>query len=208
MFGFIRLIIGCLLWIFAFCIIRKTTLVHKRRYYIISAMITVVLVSVSAFVPLENAFLTFDSPESAYSYYNFGNTEVKLVVSGQDSDLVIGDKNNSDVYLIVPKTTDGWKVGIGIDTKRVSQKTVNGVVVYVYQYQDTNDYFVTVLDANGEILTITDSRKSSFLSLVHENDTLGKNFASFYANVPDLDRAYWLDINGKTVSIFEDAGAA
>ena len=201
MFWLLRLILGSFLLIFLVCAVSRTKLVHKKTWYIIIVTITVALVSVSAVVPLENVFYTFKTPHAAYNYYNFGKTDIKLVFSGKNSDLVVGDKNNSNVYLIIPKTASGWKIGIGVDTKKVLQKIIDNIVICVYQYKNTDDYFITVLDTKGETLEVKDSRDSNFLTTVRKNDAINKSFISYHTSVFGLDREYWLSINGNIVSL-------
>lgn len=150
---------------------------------------------------IRECFFSFDTPEAAYNYYTFGNTDVKLVVSGKCCDLVIGDKQNSDLYLIVPKTKDGWKVGIGADTTKIIQRIIGNIVVYVYQYKDTDDYFVTVFDTSGGTLEIEDSCNSNFLNLARKNNSTDKTFVSYHTSVVSLDNEYLLNINGTDISV-------
>ena len=72
-----------------------------------------ILVTVLAFLPIENSFVTFDSPKAAYEYFNSGKSNIELVVKGDNCDFIIDRKKDSDTYLIVPKTANGWKIGIG-----------------------------------------------------------------------------------------------
>lgn len=204
MFGFIRLVLGGLLWFFTTFRIKSSKLVFKRNYCIIKAVIIAVLITLAAFVPLENAFITFNSPEAAYRYYNIGTEEIELVVSGQHSDLVIGKKNHSDVYLIVPKTANGWKLGLGIDTKKLSQTVIDTAVVSLYQYKNSNDYFLVILDTSGETLSISDSNNSDFLSLTSENHALNTTFYSYYCSISNFNEGYWLRINGKILRVQSD----
>ena len=203
MFGLVRLLIGCILFICAVLVIKRFKAAHKNKKYVISAIVAVALTAILAFLPFENIFVTFDSPECVYRYVSFGNSDVKLVVDGQDSDLVIGDNNGADVYLIVPKTSDGWKIGIGANTKRVAQKIADGVVIYVYQYKDTRDYFVTVLDTAGGPIEIAYSCNSEFVSLERANDSLDKIFTTHYASIPNIDQQYWVKVNGEDISVFD-----
>lgn len=81
-------------------------------------IITVLLVTILTFFSFENLFITFNSLEEAFYYYNGDRTTVRLVVNGKGSNLVIGDNKDSNVYLIVPKTADVWKTGIGINYEK------------------------------------------------------------------------------------------
>ena len=180
---------------------KKLQVTHKYKLYISSVIITVLFVTILAFIPFENLFITFNSPAKVFDYYNRGKSDIKLVVKGKDSDLVIGDNNNTDVYLIVPKTASGWKIGIGMNTKRISQKIHNGTAIYVYQYKNRGDYFVTILDTDGGELQITDSCNSKFSSLEKTEPFLEKKFVTYYANIRDFTQQYWISINGEEITL-------
>ena len=149
--------------------IKKSKVGGKRRWYIASFFISAVLVVISAFLSFENCFITFDSPKAAYEYFNFGKSNIELVVEGENCDFVVECKNDLDKYLIIPKTADGWKIGIGINTEKVTRKISDGIAVYGYRYKNTNDYFITVLDTNGGKATVSDEYNSEFRSVERSN---------------------------------------
>ncbi len=194
MFVIIRSIIGCVFLICSILVI-KTTATRKRTLYIIFTVLSVVLTVILSFFPLENLFITFNSSEAAYKYYSFGESNIELVVEGDSCDFIVDSDNNSNTHLIVPKTTDGWKIGIGSNTKRVVNKFSNGIKVSVYQYKNTDDYFIVILDTNGNASNIADNRNSKFYSLEKQNQTLGKNFITYYAHIPNFNSQYSLVVN-------------
>ena len=149
MYNIIRLIIGCIFLVCSITTIKKSKLIRKHILYIVFTSLSVLLIVVLTFLPFENLFVTFDSPKAACEYFNLGKSNIELIVEGGDCDFIIDRNNDSDTYLIIPKTADGWKIGVGSNTKRIVQKFSNGIVVYVYQYKNTSDYFITILDTNG-----------------------------------------------------------
>ena len=201
MYNLIRLFIGCIVWCCLILVLKKSKANHKRKLYIFSVIIIVIFITILSFIPFENLFTTFNSPEEVFNYYNGSKSDIKHVVNGKDSDLVIADNNNTDVYLIVPKTASGWKIGIGINTKRILQKIHDGIIIYVYQYNNTDDYFVTILDSNGGDAQIADSCNSMFSSLERNNISLGKTFLTYYANIRDFTQQYWISINGEEIAL-------
>lgn len=196
MFGIIRLIIGCIFLVFSIIIIRKSKLIRKQILYIISTCVSAVLIALLMLFPFENFYMTFDSPKAAYEYVNFGKSNIELVVEGNNCAFVVDRKNNSDTYLIIPKTIDGWKIGLGLNIKKIVQKVSNGIIVYVYQYQDINDYFITVLDTNGGYSEITDNYNSEFYSLKRINNSLSKTFITYYTHLPHFNSQYYITVNG------------
>ena len=196
MFMLIRCIIGALLFLTGIFLIKRSKIHGRRLAYVISTSLSMIITVSLAFLPFENLFLTFDSPEKAYEYVNSSHGEISLVVSGDHSDFVLSEKDDAKTYLIVPKAANGWKVGRGIDTKKIAYKFVNGISVSVYQYKNTGDYFVYVLDTSGGASQITDSKQSDFYSLENNSNLLDKTFVSYYAHISNFDSQYWVIVNG------------
>lgn len=199
MFSVVRLIICFVFLVSSIALIKASKLIRKRVLYVVSTSISVVLFIVLVFLPLENMFITFDSPEEAYEYYILGESNIELVVEGRDCDLVIDRNNESDTYLIIPKTKYGWKIGIGSDTKRIAGSLSNGISVSVYQYKDTNDYFITIFDINGGEANVSDSCNTEFYSLEKSNSSLEKTFVTYYAHIYEFNSQYSLEVNGSKI---------
>jgi len=182
---------------------KKSKTMHKRKQYIFSVLIAVFLVTILSFIPFENLFITFNSPEDAFKYVS--SEKVKLVIQGKNSDFVIGEKDVAKfTYLIVPKNDNGWKVGRGLDTKLRMQKVHNGIVIYVYQYKNTGDYYVTISDTSGKKLQIKDSHDSQFLYLENMDNTIDKTYVTYYAAVFQIDSQYWININDEKIALFDE----
>ena len=200
MFSIVRIFIGAVLLAITLIILRKLKIVRKIAYttaIVTSIMITTVL----AFVPFENAFLSFSSPKSAYEYFNIGKSNIELVVDGSVCDFVIDRKKDTDSYLIVPKKSDSWKIGIGADIRKIVNKLENGITVNVYQYKNTNEYFITILDTNGGESKLSDSYETKFFSLKKENEILQKTFVTYYAYIPYYSSGYYVTVNGTEINL-------
>ena len=199
MFIIVRLII---VFVFLGCsalIIKKSNTEHKHKLRLAFAGVSVALVAVLPFLPFENLFMNFDSPEEAYEYYIFGKSNIELVVEGNDCDLVVDRKSDVDSYLIIPKNEDGWKIGIGSDTKNILQRFSNGVDVCIYQYKNTGDYFITILDTSGGELNVSDEFDTKFYSLTKSNDFTGQAFTTYYAHLDNFDPQYYVTVNGNKI---------
>ena len=195
MYNIIRFIIGCIFLVCSITAIKKSKVICKHILYVVFTSLSMILVVVLAFLPFENLFVTFDSPKAAYEYFNLGKSNIELIVEGDDCDFIIDRKNDFDTYLIIPKTTDGWKIGIGSNTKRIVQKLSNGIVLYIYQYKNTSDYFITILDTNGGKSTVSDEYNTKFYSLERNNDSLGKVFVTYYAHITNFNQQYSVIVN-------------
>lgn len=199
MYSTIRFIIGCIFLVCSIITIKKSKVIRKQILYIVFTSLSVLLIVVLTFLPFENLFITFDSPKAAYEYFNLGKSNIELIVKGDSCDFIIERKNDSDTYLIIPKTVDGWKIGIGSNTKRIAQKLSNGIVIYVYQYKSTSEYFITIFDTNGGELTISDEYNTEFISLERKNDSLGKTFVTYYAYITNLNQCYSVIVNDNKI---------
>lgn len=198
-FIIIRIAFWSIAFIISLILIRNSGVIHKRRWSIIAFVIAVIMTTIFALIPIENALITFSSPKSAYNYNNPG--DVKLIVNGKKTDFVVGAKNDADIYAIIPKANGGWKIGMGLDTKRIIQTISDGITIYVYQYKNTNDYYITVLDTKGGSLDITDNHNSEFKYLDKSSSTLDKVFYTYYAYINEFNDQYALTINGKLIKI-------
>ena len=199
LFVITRLAFFGIAFIVSFFFIRKSHLIYKRRWSMVAFVTAVILTTISALIPIENAFVTFSSPKSAYNYNH--SASVELIVTGKESSFVVGTKGDTDVYAIVPRSNNDWKMGIGLDTKRIVQTISDGITIYVYQYKKTNDYYITVLDTNGGPSNITDNRNSKFEHLDKANSALNKTFYTYFAFIDSFDKQYTLTVNGKSIRI-------
>lgn len=199
MYIVIRLMIGCVFLVCSTIAVKRSPIARKRMRYMAFTGLSVLLVVLLHFLPFENFFVTFDSPKAAYAYSHWGKSHIALIVEGTGCDLIVDRGKDSDTYLIVPKTAEGWKIGIGSDTKRVEQKISDGIVLYVYRYKNTNDYFITISDTNGGRAAVSDNYNTEILSLERYNEPLGKTFVTYYAHVAGFDPQYSVTVNGTPI---------
>jgi len=199
MYIIIRIVLGCVFFGCSFAVINKSQIIRKHILHVVFLAISIAVITLSAFVPFENLLITFDSPKDAYEYYNFGKSDIQLIVEGDNCDFVINRKNGVDTYLIIPKTAEGWKIGLGSNTKRIVQKLSNGITVYVYQYKNTSDYFITILNTNGGEAIVSDVYNTKFHSLEKKNEFIGKTFITYYAHVPVYNPQYSIVVNGNEI---------
>lgn len=196
-FVIIRLVFWGAAFIIGFLLMRKLQISHKRHWAIAAVVLMVFLATLFSLTPVENAFIKFSSPVAAYHYNHSG--EIRLIVAGEESDFIVGAKGDECTYAIVPKSNGHWKIGMGFDTKRIFQATSDGIVIYVYQYKNSSDHFITAMDTNGGELDITDSHNSEFKCMEESNDILGKEFYTYYAYVDGFDDDYCITIDGQTL---------
>lgn len=133
LFNIVRFSFCGIAFLFAVILIRKSHMRRKRTWTIIAFIAAVMVLTASALIPVENAFLSFASPEAAYRYNHSG--AVMLEINGEKTTFLVGKKGDTYEYAIIPKAKDGWKLGVGSDVDRVVQTVSNGITVQVYQYK-------------------------------------------------------------------------
>ena len=143
--------------------------------------------------------MTFSSPQSAYRYNHFGY--VNLVINGKQTDFVVASNGDTDLYSIVPKTKEGWKIGMGSDTRIISQTITDGIVIYVYQYKNSDDYYIIISNTNEGPLKISDSCDSKFISSNKTSSAVNKDYYTYYAYINNFNAMYEVIINDKVVEI-------
>lgn len=195
----VRLIFWSIVFVACFIYIKRSHIIRKRQWYLISFIIVTILTTLSALVPIENAFITFPSLESAYSYTHL--EEAKLIVNGNKTDFVIGQKGDTYTYTIIPKSDKGWKLTRGTDIKQTNNIVHEGYIIYVYQYKNSDDYYITVLDTKGGESKITDNHNSKFYYLNKTNSTLNQTFYTYYAYINNLDDQYTIEINDLKIKV-------
>lgn len=193
-----RLFFLIIIFIICYVFIKKSNVINKYKRYLFSFFMAVVFSVLLAFVPIENVFITFSSAESSYNYYNKGY--VKLVVEGEATDFVIGQKDEVDIYAIIPKSNNGWKIGLGSNIKRIKNIISDDAVINLYQYKNSDDYYIVVLSSNGGELKISDSRNSKFYYLEGNNESI-KSFYKYYSYVNCFDEDYTITVNNKHFSM-------
>lgn len=199
LFGTIRIILGFFIFAAFLFIVKVSKTNRKRRFYMISLVLAILCSTLSFLFPFENAFVTFSTPESAFSYTNSG--DIKLIIDGSKTNFVVAEEGDISIYSIIPKTEKGWKLGVGFDTKNLIQKVWNGVVIYVYQYKNIDDYYITVLNTNGGPLEIADNCNSKFFYLSKSDEYLNETFYTYCAYIQKMDNQYSLTVNGQSFSL-------
>lgn len=197
LFSVVRILLFVIILLICYFVIRKKIIMNERSLRMLSIFVAVIFIFVFSFIPFENAFISFSSPESAYRYSQ--NADVKLVVSGNTSDFVIGEKGDKYVLAAVPKENAKWKVGLGSYIKIVSQFFSDDVSITVYQYKNTEEYYIVVFGLKGEELTISDNHNSNFYTLNREASVVNKTYYSHYAYVNAFDEQYIITVNGKLI---------
>ena len=187
MYTFVRIVVSLLLIVCLFVALKASRANHKRIFGALSIGTGIAVFIVLLFIPFENGFVTFESPHSVYQYYTGSDSEIELVIEGEQCDLVVDRNGVKETFLIVPKTSDGWKIGIGSEMRKVQQSFEHGILVQVLQYKDTNDYFMIILNTEGGASNISAEEEIEFYTLERYDSHLEKSYISYYAHIRNFD---------------------
>lgn len=197
----VSLIISTIVFIVLSIIFNKSDFFKiKNKSIQLSLVISIILTVILSFIPFENAFMSFSSPQKAFSYYNDG--EIKTILDGENSTMIIANDNNADQIDILPKTKekDKWKIGNNFDINTSTKLISKNVIIYIYNYNKTNDYYVTISIMDKNIKEISDNCNSEF-HIVDKNKSPIYYFYAAY--IKDYNDDYSIFINSKEIKIHE-----
>lgn len=162
LYSFIRLLIGVITFLIIKSIFGKIKKAEKRKTILCSAVISITITVFLSFIPFENAFMNFSTPQEAFSYYQIG--KVNYVINGNNSSMVISSNRGVNEFSIIPKSlkNDGWKIGMGYKVKNFSSNTEKNVYTHIYKFTDSNDYYIFVYVDSEEQCVISDNVGSEF----------------------------------------------
>lgn len=134
----------------AILIIQRSKFVLKHMISILTIILCVTLISLTAMFPLENIFYDFKSAENVFRYTTSG--EIKETIYGKESAMIVYSKDTSTIgQYIIPKSEKGYEIPTYFTSNRVSYKFDENGIFRVYNVRSTEDYYV--------LATINSSRK-------------------------------------------------
>lgn len=201
MYNLIRFMIGCVLIVVLLIIVNRSRATHKRLLRVFCILFPIVLMGISARFPVENLFITFHSPESAYAYYNLGKPDIQLVVEGEQSAMIVDNKNGIFSESYTKKSENGWKIGFVRETKVVYQEQTENYIIEVCQYKNTNDYYISVYGSHSKELTISDNYNTEFFMLENHAFGTGTVYYSYYACLDNYPSDYRIMVNSNEMNL-------
>lgn len=199
MYALIRLALVVIASILLVTKLKKSKFKSKKRATIIGLCSTLILWSTLEFIPFENLFVTFDSPEASYRYMYFSASNDPLIVSGDSCDLLIDCDNRRAAFnnVLIPKTENGWKISrVGIPKCNVYRYD-NGVTLNLYRYKNTDDYFLTITRSDGTEIELS-ADNAEFDSVWYDMPTFANGMFLYYAHVNELG---YITIDGEYVKL-------
>lgn len=197
LYGSLRVILFSAIFIICLILTAKVNPRLKQKYRLISLILSMVFCTISGMLPVENLIFSFSSPEQAYKYYNVG--KIVLTVNGENSDLVIGEKKDTYVYAMIPKTSDGWKISFANNVKRIGIVGNSSTTVEIEQFKNSSDYYVSVSDISSEQKDVSDNMGASFACLKKENTNT--TYYTYIAHISKFNEDYTVFIGDTEMKI-------
>jgi hypothetical protein len=198
---FLSLLFGVLL-LALWLLLRRHPIWGKRWFRVGSFAFVVLLGIVFLLIPREVRTREYASPEEAFRYKNQG--EILLVLEGEQSAYVVAEQGgNSYAYDFIARVGDVWHPVSGIQTKPIVI-TQGSVVIRIYRYRKTDDYYISITDGKGQDVEIEDNRNSYFYTIGDSYALADGTFSmyTYYAYICDLDETYQLTVNGEAFPVF------
>lgn len=207
MFGWIRLIILAIVFLATLPLVcKKCKPKNLKKVRVLWFIVCVLVCTVFQFIPFENLFITFDSAEEAFEYYNPNATGELLQIEGKNSTFVQKTQDITNAIQIVPKTESGWTVPIGSYTKLVYNHIFEDFSVRVYQFKDTSDYYMCVLANKEKVPSLTDANGTVFIEKQRQVAPYDDSDVKYYAYVPEFKENYTLLVDDEPVLLSEGNG--
>ena len=174
-------------------------ILRKNRYRVrVSIIVLGVFATVISFIPIENQFITFNSIEAVYEYVDQTDNPIDLVVEGEKSDLVVCKNDSIYSVVIYPKTDEGWKIGLPMQTKLSCINFTDGLIFDVHWHNSIEcDFYISVKSIDGEIVSISDNLNSKF----EYSDTDSSIERVYFTRVEAIDENYTITVNGKEYKV-------
>lgn len=198
---------GLVRFAIVFVLIAITFLISFTLKIKINKMVALIFVGITSVVisifPVENAFCTFNSPESVYRYMDFQNTDVEILVEGESCDYVIGKTTKQNKYstMVIPKNEKGWKIvnSLAVKERRIFVGSLTGYSVSTIQYKD--DWFIKIAFLTPGNHKIESNSECDLKKLAFSLDD-GNELCEYYGHITDPE-SYNLFIDGEEIKIFE-----
>lgn len=196
----IRIILFIIIFITLFILLKKK--IDKRKYTKIILLVGCIIACNLFFLfPIENIFISFDSPEAVFKYFSHG--QIKDVSEGINSCMIVYSTGTNEYsYILIPKSDDGYKIPNALTTKKISKSFQKTGSFELCRVNKTDDYYVFgVFISESEDFKMFDSENTQFKTRVFNDldyNITNKTYIA-YAFVDDIKEDYYVSLNGEKV---------
>lgn len=202
MIDWIRLFFWVVIFLVVWSIFRKK--VHKKRNFCVGLAAVIILIgTLTALIPMEHTIWRFNSSAEAFAFNHRG--KVILALEGEQSARVIAeDGQGSYACDYVAKKGDKWCAFTGI-TKRPIAIVNDTASVFVYQFRNTEDYYITVSDHGNDGITVSDNRGTVFEQIgeTYTVEDVAINDYTYYGYVHHIDESYKIMVDEEMINVIQ-----
>lgn len=204
MYSIVRMILVIVLVFILFKVIHIKT---KKKVLIISLFGLVFYIAIMC-TPIENLFISFDTPTEALSYYDPFVGKVIDTVEGNETCMIITQKDvNESGVSYVKKSVDGYKVLSPIHFRYSVKSKLDGHgLIKIFRVFGTSDYYLegNCISDSGTINKVSDSLNSDIKVILvygfNKNNVNLKDYLIFgYLN--NYENSYSLMIDNTVIEL-------
>ena len=147
--------------------------------------------------PLENLFLSFDTPQSLFKYA--GQGEIVEIAEGRESTALITKKNDNNYStFFINKKDNKYKIATFNASKIVSSKQHEAINITIYKVRNTDDYFIRIWGISDDEIELSDTLNTEFI-IHYENTANNKKTINALFSIPYFDD-YSCFIDGEKIT--------
>lgn len=204
MYSIFRMILVIVL---VFILIKVIHIKTKKKVLMIFLFGLVFYIAIMC-TPIENLFISFDTPTEALSYYDPFAGKVIDTVEGNETCMIITEKDvNESGVSYVKKSSDGYKVLSPIHFRYSVKSKLDGHgSIKIFRVFGTSDYYLdgNCISNSGTINKVSDSLNSDIKVILlydfNKNNVHLKNYLIFgYLN--NYENSYSLMIDNTVIEL-------
>lgn len=204
MYSIVRMILVIVLVFILFKVIHIKT---KKKVLIISLFGLVYYIAIMC-TPIENLFISFDTPTEALSYYDPFVGKVIDTVEGNETCMIITQKDvNESGVSYVKKSVDGYKVLSPIHFPYSVKSKLDGHgSIKIFRVFGTSDYYLdgNCISDSGTINKVSDSLNSDIkVILVYDFNKNNVNLKDYliFGYLNNYENSYSLMIDNTVIEL-------
>lgn len=176
--------------------LRKIKIKRKKVVSVLSVLWCVLIVALISVFPIENVFVTFDSPERIVSYTK--NLNTIEIVDGKDSCVAISQTDSSSyTHTFVLKNDEGYKIAYYFSVQRLERIHNSHGVFTVYKVRGTQDYYINCFAVGSVDELAVYNRDDKCIDCETYNITEGM----YWISLNDFSDGYYIMLNGEKIEL-------
>lgn len=195
-----RGIIGIVLIVIVFWIYRNSRRSKKNKFIMIISII--ILIIISSF-RIENLFISYNSPESAFKNSGLKGNIIKTVDS-KYSTLVIYTDQETSSNLVLCKEKGKWKVPL-FHSEAAMKRLRDGSLLILNKEKDKDNYYI-LISLNNSNYKILDNKNTNFEKYELSNNKMFESLTEteYVAYVENVDENYYIEINNQKFYVLRE----